>query len=195
MALGRLIRWLAARRAAGRALAAGEYWVHWTYAPQEWARFAQAERAESRRSARRLLRLGVLLGAGGAAFLLLFNWAEGGLSSAQLAGAIALSGGGPLAVLAAVALMVERQGAAVYRRRCRGRAEAMIGPRGARVQGDSVFPWTGVPQVEEEPGLLVFRSPEGAGLRVPVPAGREAEAAALAQRFTSPGSPPCPTAR
>jgi hypothetical protein len=175
-------------RPADRDLAAfqrGDYLVHWSYEPEEWARFARAEEADSREEVWLaplvLFIVGALLG--------LLIWPGGAGERALLAfvcGAVLGLYGWGLALLRGY---FRRRFLRFGRTR---RPEVYIGPRAVYFNGQYT-PWgnvatsrVGARLLAGSPPILeftLFSTRYSHEIRVPVPAGKEQEAEALVALF------------
>jgi hypothetical protein len=172
-----------------RALLEGERWAHWRYGEEEWSRFTADEWARDVARARRVPF--TALGSMGVAGLFV-GWTRGDWLPGL---ALGLGAGVPLGLLVgAIAYGLAR---ATHRRRQVAPGEAFIGPRGV-FQDGRYTDWGGmsgslggvklVPPSGTAPTVVEFtvRGRRGASgtVRVLVPAGKEAEAAALVARFS-----------
>jgi hypothetical protein len=171
-----------------RELLAGNGWARWEYSPQEWRDFAEAEWRRARREARLGPFYTLILAAG---FGGVVGFIAHDLGAALLmAGIIGVAG---LVTSAGIWLA----GRWRYRRRNAGAGAVLVGPDGIYSRGQyTAFHAFNVrlQQVEVEPGdpatLFVATSSHteyGATrsyeTRVPIPAGREQEAATIAERL------------
>lgn len=172
-------------------------WVHWTYTPEEWQGFNQTDEEQRQRS------WGSSVAAYGVAFFLILgfcawfsfgrDWNEG--VGVRLFFTIAT----PVVMVGGALLLTRREadlGRLLARARQRGPREITIGPKGIR-EGRTFFPWRSglsrLTHVRLDPGyppVLLFRTtrpvngtPIDYEIRVPVPAGHEAEAQAVVERF------------
>jgi hypothetical protein len=172
-------------------------WVHWTYTPEEWAAFNQDD-VEQRQSSWRTNLIGY-----GVVFVLILGfcaWFSFGRDWDESAGVRLFFTIFTPVVVVGGALLLTRQeanlGQLLYRARQRGPREITIGPTGLR-EGRTFFAWrTGMSRLTHvrldpgDPPVLVFRTtrpvsgtPIDYEVRVPVPAGREAEARQVVERF------------
>jgi hypothetical protein len=173
-------------------------WVHWTYTEEEWQAFNVADEAQRQSGGR------TNLAAYGVAFLLILGfcaWFSFGRDWNETVGVRLFFTIATPVVMVGGALLLTRQeahlGQLLYRARQRGPREITIGPTGIS-EGRTFFPWrAGVSRLTHvrldstsAPPALVFRTtrpvsgtPIDYEFRVPVPAGREAEAQQVVERF------------
>jgi hypothetical protein len=189
-----------ARQADDRlaAFQGGDYLVHWTYSRLEWEKFAEAERERGQKNARSALPvgaftvavLGLILGIALAAPL--HNaWSTVGVGILGTLAGTAVGAPGGWLVGRLIRLAAERR----YHQMHQLAGEAFIGPDSAYCAG-RYWKWKGygtslqnVELVSGGPAMLTFtiriynpRSGDDSHqYRVPVPAGREAEARRLIQ--------------
>lgn len=179
-------------------------WVHWTYTEAEWQAFNFQDEAQRQSSWR------TNVAAYGVAFFIILAfcaWFSFGRDWNESVGVRLFFTIATPVVMVGGALLLTRQevslGQLLERARRRGPREITIGPTGIR-EGRTFFPWwagmtrlTHVRLDSGSPPALVFRTtrpvngtPIDYEFRVPVPAGREAEAQQLVARFTELLTPP-----
>jgi hypothetical protein len=163
--------------------------AHWTYSPEEWSRYARAEAV--RESGIRWVIFGIIT-----FWALLF----GGLCLLFDPGPGRVVFLGMLGLIAFVALVAWLSIAVTVRRNRKYLGEALIAPQGVYLNR-ALHNWNGMGArldstrcVDGEEGLLLvefdYSYPARHGrqresVRVPVPTGREAEARALVEWFTT----------
>ncbi len=172
-------------------------WVHWTYTEEEWQAFNVADE-EQRQSGWR-----TNLAAYGVAFVLILGfcaWFSFGRDwNVRVGVRLFFTIVTPVVVIGGALLLTRQEahlGQLLYRARQRGPREITIGPTGLR-EGRTFFPWragasrlTHVRLESGPPSVLIFRTtrpvsgtPIDYEFRVPIPAGREAEARQVVERF------------
>ncbi len=182
----------------------GGHWARWAVDTGEGARFAANEWRRARREARNL----VLFGMGaGPVFGLLFGLLAGSMTAFGLVVAL-MVGVGILAAANVLAIGWWR-----HKRRAERGGEVLIGPMGVFSQG-TFTPLAGfnlglgAVEIEEgdppvirfdavtrtySEGVIPTRTTRTEPVRVPIPRGRESEAAALVARFRGEATPPTPS--
>jgi hypothetical protein len=172
-------------------------WVRWTYTEAEWQAFNQGDEAQRQSSWR------TNLAGYGVVFVLILGfcaWFSFGRDWNESVGVRLFFTIFTPVVVVGMALYLTRQeaslGQMLARARQRGPREITIGPTGLR-EGRTFFPWRAglsrLTHVRLDPGLppvLIFRTtrpvngtPIDYEIRVPVPAGHEAEAPQMVDRF------------
>jgi|GEM_PF-3933995 len=170
------------------ALVGGEYIVHWQLDQAEWQRYAASDWARARRYARQTALWTAGLGLG---FSLLL-----GFTSGELVGVLLWVGGGCVLLGLLLGGLIWQLSRSTYDRRMATTGEVYVGPNGALNAG-TYHPWAGfgiqleaVRLGESDPAEVIFTIRTQAGkttttndVHIPVPRGREEEAARLVASF------------